>query len=420
MNTPLRVGIVGLGRGLAFIQQSQANTGMELVALCDTWEERLGEVGQQHSVPTYTDFEEFLEHDMDAVILANYFHQHAPLAIKALRAGKHVMSETAACLTPAEGVALVREVERSGLIYMLADQYPFMGFNQEMRRRYAAGDVGKFQYGEAEYIHPMSAKFINSISVGVDHWRNWLPTTYYCSHALAPLMYITDTMPKAVSGFIVPHDPDDENKALTVRRMDTAGVIMTEMSNGALVKLLQYDLRGEGNWVRVHGNQGLMENGRGPHHQYLRLRRERFDKPHGEPEEMLYLPEFPMHHEEAVRSGHGGGDFFMNYFFAEAVRTGQQPYFDVYKGVAMAMVGIQSYRSAVDGTGRLEIPDFRNEDERTAFEDDHWSPDPATHKPGDPSPSVLGEVVPTAEGQAYAEEVWANTDELLYGGGVPK
>ena len=37
-----------------------------------------------------------------------------------------------------------------------------------------------------------------SISPGLNHWRNWLPPTYYCSHALAPLMCITDTMPKSV------------------------------------------------------------------------------------------------------------------------------------------------------------------------------------------------------------------------------
>lgn len=66
--------------------------GMELVAICDTWEEKLREVNAKYNVATYTDYDAFLEHDMDAVVTANYFHQHAPLAIKALRAGKHVMS----------------------------------------------------------------------------------------------------------------------------------------------------------------------------------------------------------------------------------------------------------------------------------------------------------------------------------------
>ena len=47
---------------------------------------------------------------MDAVVLANYFHEHAPFAVQALKADKHVMSETAACHTLAEGVALAREL----------------------------------------------------------------------------------------------------------------------------------------------------------------------------------------------------------------------------------------------------------------------------------------------------------------------
>jgi len=417
---PIRVGIVGLGRGLTFIQQSQPSVGMELVALCDTWADRLDEVGRQHGVATYTDYDRFLEHDMDAVILANYYHEHAPFAIKALRSGKHVMSETASCLTAAEGAELLDEVERSGLVYMLADQYPFMVFNQEMRRLYQSGEVGQFKYGEGEYIHPMSARFVNSISAGMDHWRNWLPATYYCSHALAPLMYITDTQPVAVTGFVVPHDYDDANKALTVRRMDTAGLIIVEMDNGAIVKLLQYDLRGEGNWVRVHGNSGLMENVRGPGSHQVRVRKERFDKAPGEPEERQYSPDFPEHHDEAMQSGHGGADFFMNLMFAEAVRSGVQPYFDVWRGVTMSLVGILAYRSALDGSRRIELPDLRDATVRQGLLEDTWSPDPSRRTADDPYPSILGDVQPSDAGRAFAEEVWADEAGLLYAGRAPE
>jgi predicted dehydrogenase len=87
----IRVGVVGVRRGRTFMNQAPA-AGMELVAICDTWEEKLREVNAKYNVATYTDYDAFLEHDMDAVVTANYFHQHAPLAIKALRAGKHVMS----------------------------------------------------------------------------------------------------------------------------------------------------------------------------------------------------------------------------------------------------------------------------------------------------------------------------------------
>ena len=37
---PIRVGVVGVGRGRSFMQAAAA-TDMELVAICDIWEERL-------------------------------------------------------------------------------------------------------------------------------------------------------------------------------------------------------------------------------------------------------------------------------------------------------------------------------------------------------------------------------------------
>jgi predicted dehydrogenase len=256
---PIRVGVVGLLRGMAIADHGFDRLGLELVAVCDASTNLARRVGEERGVPAYTNFDTLLDHDLDAVILANHFHQHAPLAIRALTAGKHVMSETTACLTMAEGVELTRAWERSGAIYMLAENNPYRAYNQEMRRLFRDGRIGDFRYAEGEYIHPMSARTANASAPGHDHWRNWLPVTYYSTHSLAPVMYITDTMPTHVSGFVVPHDPNDHAKAMTARRMDTAGLIVTQMDNGALVKLLQHDLRGKGKWVRIHGNAGLME-----------------------------------------------------------------------------------------------------------------------------------------------------------------
>lgn len=90
----IRVGVVGVNRGQAFARDVASLRTLKLVAICDTWEERLAIAGRKLGVTTYPDFDEFLGHDMDAVILANYFHEHAPLAIRALEAGMHVMSET--------------------------------------------------------------------------------------------------------------------------------------------------------------------------------------------------------------------------------------------------------------------------------------------------------------------------------------
>ena len=82
-----RIGVVGVGRGMNFAELAKYSN-MELVSICDTWEEKLNEAGERLNVTTYTDYDKFLETDMDGVILANYFHEHAPFAIKALESGK--------------------------------------------------------------------------------------------------------------------------------------------------------------------------------------------------------------------------------------------------------------------------------------------------------------------------------------------
>jgi len=407
----IRIGVIGARRGHAFMGGATDLSGLELVAICDTWEERLLEAQKQYSekgkkLEVYTDYDRFLEHDMDAVVLANYFHEHTPFAIKALKAGKHVMSECTPCITLAEGVKLIEAVEKSGKIYMLAENYPYMAFNQEMRRIYQSGQVGTFMYGEGEYVHPSDADFINGISCGMNHWRNWLPSTYYCTHALAPVMYITDTWPTSVNGFVIPHTEDDPVNARTVRRSDAASMIALKMDNGATDKLLQALLRGHGSWVRVHGSKGQMENLREGDRNMLRVIREQFHQRRTTPEKQIYLPDFPAHHAEAAKAGHGGGDFFTNFHFANAIRTGKQPFLDVYRGVAMSAVGILAYRSALNSSNTIEIPDFRKKSERKKYKNDHWNPDPAQKKKGDPWPSILGDIKPTEQGIKYARKVW--------------
>ena len=402
----IRVGVVGLSRGRSFAVGA-GHAGMELVALCDSWEERLETVGAQLGVATYTEFERFLEHDMDAVVLANYFHEHAPFAVAALESGRHVMSETAACHTLGEGVALARAVEKSGCIYMFAENYPYMVFNQEMRRLYQKGAIGEFKYGEGEYIHPDPPEAKVGRSPGKDHWRNWIPATYYCTHAIAPVMFITDTRPVKVNGFVVPYDYDDPTMTLHMTRSDTASVIILRMDNGAVVKALQVSLRGHGVYVRIHGNKGLMENCRHGDQSRLRVWKDRFEKRKGEPTETVYKPDFPSHHDRATNAGHGGGDFFTNHEFAQSIRTGEQPYLDVYRGIEMSIAGVLAWKSALNDSAPEEIPDFRVESIRRKYAKDNWSPDPARAGKGQPPCSILGDIEPTAEARALAKKVWA-------------
>ncbi len=403
---PLRVGVIGVGRGQSFASGATDLVGMKLVALCDVWEERLVQVGKRFNVATYTDYDKFLEHDMDAVVLANYFHQHAPFAIKALRAGKHVMSETACNATLAEGVALCRAVEQTGKTYMLAENYPYTAFNLEMRRLYRTGEIGEVTYAEGEYNHPMAPDSRTGISQGLKHWRNWLPSTYYCTHALAPLVHITERWPVKVNGLSIARRSVD---AATVRIGDPGSVILCRMDNGAVFRIFGLLLPGHSNYYRVHGDHGAMEITRGPGYfgpGFVRVWHDEWDCPPNTPKERTYIPDWPEHGDLARKAGHGGGDFWTNFAFGNAIRSGEPPFLDVYRGVTMSSVGILAWKSALADGAPFDVPDFRNEAKRAAYADDHWSPFPCHAAPGQPPPSLLGTPKPTKQGLANAKRIW--------------
>ena len=65
---PIRVGVVGVGRGKSMIEYCLAAGDAQLVAICDKWEEGLRRQQEKHpeaQIAYYTDFEAFLQHDMD-------------------------------------------------------------------------------------------------------------------------------------------------------------------------------------------------------------------------------------------------------------------------------------------------------------------------------------------------------------------
>jgi len=401
----IRVGVVGVARGMSFARGAEF-AGMKLVALCDTWEERLASASKQLKVAGYADFDQFLEHDMDAVVLANYFHQHAPFAVKALGAGLHVMSETGACKTLGEGAALARAVERSGKIYMFAENYAYFAYVQEMRRLYRAGEIGEVQYAEGEYIHPSHWREVFARSMGMNHWRHWNPGIYYCTHALSPIIHVTDTHPVSVNAQSIPRSPADE-QTLTLKRSDPGFVAMIRLDNGAMARIAGLQLRGHGNWYRFHGTRGLMENLRGMNQGMLRVVHEPWDRRKGDVGEKIYAPDFPVHADLARKAGHGGGDFFTNFHFAEAICRGEQPFLDVYRGLEMTLVGIQGWRSCLNNGAPFDIPNFRDENVRKQYENDDWSPFPEDRRPGQPWPSITGEVTPDEASLAAARKVWA-------------
>lgn len=375
----VKIGILGAGRGID-IAENFMLLGCEIAAVCDFNEKRRN-AGIERlgiDVAAYDTFDEFIEHDMDAVVLANYFHEHTPYAIKCFEKGIHVYCECISNGTMAEGVELLRAYEKSDSIFMLAENYPQMKFNREMKRVCDGGTLGKVIYAEGEYNHPPEPdnhEFNKGYVYFTDHWRNYLPRSYYITHSLAPLMWATGATPKKVSATAV-YAPIKEEA--TARRVgDRAAIITTLNDDNSVFKVTGCAGFGaHSNSYRICGENGQIENLRGMGEKVM-LRYNEWTIPEGRAEANLYEPEWNDKDEELInKSGHGGGDFLASRMFLECIEKGKQPghTYDIYSAVNMASVAILAHRSILNGGIPYNIPDFHNEECRKEYGNDRQTP----------------------------------------------
>ena len=385
-NKKLRFGIFGLGRGVVF-PFSILHLGGEVVAVCDSnkeqYEQFLKEPSHKGKIdPAYYEkFDDFIRHDMDAVILCNYFHEHAQYAIQCLDRGLHVLSETASNTTMADGVALVRAAEKSKGIYMLAENYPFMVTTRELRRVYNTGTLGKFLYGEGEYVHPCNEDLVIPLTDGnTEHWRCNTPATYYLSHSLGPLMYITGSYPKRVTAMPI-YAPFDEMSMWHMRSGDRAAVILCLNDDDSVYRITGCaTYAAEFNAYRICGTRGKVENFRGTD-DLVNVHYNNWQVPEGQEARHTYRAELPADFPEEMRASHGGGDFGVMEEFFSCVRTGRRPKMDVYFATTIASVAILAHRSVLGRGVPYDIPDFRKEEDRVQYENDTYSPYPKDGNP---------------------------------------
>ncbi|MEI3057299.1 MAG: Gfo/Idh/MocA family oxidoreductase [Eubacteriales bacterium] len=390
-NSLVRVGVFGAWRGSAYIKCLAQIDGVKVTAVCDKSEKRRNDALAAcekigcGDVRMFDDYEEFITSGLfDALILCNYFNEHAPVALRALGMGIHVFSETIAASTMAECVALCRAAEKSTAIYQLAENYPFARGTLEMKRLYDGGTLGKVLFAEGEYVHPMSPsdtrKYTGIDGNGEYHWRRYLPATYYCSHALAPLMYMTGEMPKKVIGKTILSSVETLKKYGRIRA-DAVGVMLVETIGGALFRVNGSSyMAPHGNWYRLSCEEGACETVRGQS-KMVRLAYNKWSIPEGAEHDVTYEAQWASDAEKAEACGHGGGDYWVLRQFFDSVRSGKPGFLNVYRAAAMAAVGILGWRSVLDGSKEYTIPDFRNEAERAEWEADDLSPFPAEEKP---------------------------------------
>ena len=377
MEEKVKVGVFGTWRGLAYIKALQIIDEAEVVAICDKDPDKIEKAKEfcPADVKVCKDFDELLASGIDAVVLCNYFNEHAPYAIKAAKAGIHVFTETQTAVTMKQCVELVEAVEESGIVFSLAENYPFFRANMEMERVYQSGQIGEVIFAEGEYIHPMSPAENKYYNPDPTHWRSLTPCTFYCTHAMAPLMKITKLMPKKVIGKVAQGWDYTKQHEGTVG--DNYGILMCEMENGSVFRVGGCGaFGGHGNWYRIGCSKGGVESLRGGNDKVrlcvnpwnLAEENRQFGT------EAVYSPEITEMDKKAMSSGHSGGDFWVTWTFIQDIINKREPFMNVYRSAALAAIGILGWQSAIDNSKQLEVPDFTKKEERDKYRDNDLTP----------------------------------------------
>jgi predicted dehydrogenase len=155
---PVNLAIVGLGfMGATHARAARAIDSLRLMAVVEDNEKKLtgdlrdvgGNLGVKGELMDFSQVKKFRTIDgalqdpeIDAVDICLPTDLHAPMAIAALRAGKHVLVEKPLALTEATANEVLREAERSGRILMTGQVLRFLPAYAEAAKLVRSGSLG--------------------------------------------------------------------------------------------------------------------------------------------------------------------------------------------------------------------------------------------------------------------------------------
>ena len=182
----IRVAIIGLGFGAEFIPIYQAHPDAEMYAICRRNKAELERCGEQFGVRhRYADYDELLKDpDVDAVHINSPISDHAPQAIAALKAGKHVACTVPMATTIDDCRKIVELSRETGLKYMMMETVVYAREFLFVRDLYRRGELGKIQFLQASHQQDM------------DGWPGYwpgLPPMHYATHCVGPVLGLPRT-----------------------------------------------------------------------------------------------------------------------------------------------------------------------------------------------------------------------------------
>lgn len=150
----LRVGVIGAGIGALHLKGYAHNPDVEIVALAGLDDDRVRRAAAEYQIPRiYRQWEELLaDASIEAVSVCLPNVLHAPVAMAALAAGKHVLVEKPLARNTAEGRAMLAAAEASGKVMMIAFNRRFRQDVLWLKRHIASGALGQIYYAKAFWM----------------------------------------------------------------------------------------------------------------------------------------------------------------------------------------------------------------------------------------------------------------------------
>lgn len=347
----MRLAIIGVGHG-RHLAYWAGRVGADVVALCDHDERLLEAASADHpGARLTTRWQDLLSDDLDAVALVNDFDAHAPMAIEFLDAGIHVLSESAACASEAEGRSLIAAADRAAATYSFAENYVAHPHVRVIAEALATAEIGPIQLIEADYLHAMAPAAVDSLIGDSATWRGRISPTAYCTHTLLPILHLTGAWPTGVAAFPV-HDQDPRPAVAMAVRLSTGALAITRHG------FLQGEPESHWSWVSVRGSQGLIESCRAPGEPSwdARLRKEGWVAGGGAAREETRRAGRIELDGELVNRHHEGTVLMLQAFRATVV-AGAPPMVPVRAAVAASLVGVAGAESLARGSQLVAVPD---------------------------------------------------------------
>ncbi|MDE0463889.1 MAG: Gfo/Idh/MocA family oxidoreductase [Caldilineaceae bacterium] len=267
----LKVGLVGVG-GISRTHMPgwAASEEAEVVAGSDISAEALEEWGALHNIKKLTTNadELFSDPDIDIIDLCVPNMYHAPLAIAALEAGKHVICEKPLAPTPQEIRHMIAARDKSGAMLMTAQHFRFAGVSQAMKAEIDTGTLGDVYHARGWMLRRNglipTATFIEKKHSGggpcIDIGVHILDLTLWLMGNPRPVTVsgVADARLAHLPGAFatwregpIPSTFDVEDYAAAFVRFETGATLVLEVS-----WLLHHDIRGEDMQSWIYGDQG--------------------------------------------------------------------------------------------------------------------------------------------------------------------